>query len=225
MSDSQGEMMATPYLQVRLASVGSTQDEARARLEDLPVLVLAPVQIAGRGRSGTTWETAPRALAASLALRLPVSDRRPFSLMAGVAAVRAVEGVRLKWPNDVMVGPDKCGGILVERADEVVVVGLGLNLWWPSPPEGFGSLLSDDPGEDRHAEIGALWGAELMRLLDSPGWPIEEYTSHCSTLGRDITWDPDGSGRAVGIGEDGGLIVETSQGRRVIDSGAIRHVR
>lgn len=216
--------MATPYLQHKIASTPSTQDLARELLEDLPVLVIAAEQTAGRGRSGAVWDTAPRALAVSLAF-FAEDDHRPHSLMAGVAAHRAIEGVELKWPNDVMVGDDKLGGILVERTDPVVVVGLGVNLWWPDRPEGVGALYADDPGEARHVEVGALWGAELMRLLDQGGWPFDEYVAACKTIGRDITWEPDGSGKAMGIAEDGGLVVETGTGEQTLYSGAVRHVR
>jgi hypothetical protein len=41
----------------------------------------------------------------------------------------------------------------------------------------------------------------------------------------DITWDPGGSGRAVAIGDDGGLVVETDTGQETIFSGVVRHVR
>ncbi|MEA1903072.1 MAG: biotin--[acetyl-CoA-carboxylase] ligase [Actinomycetota bacterium] len=217
--------MATPYFQIRRDSVPSTQDVARQEAGRLPVLVLAKEQTAGRGRSGAEWLTAPRALAASLALRLPESDQRPFSLMAGVAATRAVGEAGLKWPNDLFLGDLKVGGILVERSGEIAVVGLGLNLWWPDPPSGMTGISLDDPGENRYAEIGALWGAELMRMIDGDGWPIDEYRERCVTLGREVTWKPQGEGRAVGIADDGGLIVETESGTEVLHSGVVSEVR
>lgn len=217
--------MATPYIQVRLDTAPSTQDLARGWMRDLPVLVIASRQTAGRGRSGAAWDNAPRGLAVSLAFEAPPTDARPFSLMAGVAAARATSGFRLKWPNDLMAGSDKAGGILVERSGSCVVVGFGLNLWWPDPPEGYRALWNEDPGPSRHLEIGSLWGAELMRLVSSPGWPRDEYVRLCSTLGREISWEPDGRGLALEVDQEGGLVVETSTGRRVLNSGAVRHVR
>lgn len=216
--------MATPYSQHRIASTSSTQDLAREKKDSLPALVIAASQTEGRGRTGSGWETAPRALAVSMAFDAP-DDHRPFSLIAGVAATRAIEGVLLKWPNDLILVEEKVGGILVERSEGVVTVGLGVNLWWPDRPAGYGALYEEDPGADRHAEIGALWGAELMRLVDAAGWPVEEYRALCQTLGREITWQPDGVGRAVGIADDGGLVVETSLGPITIYSGAVRYVR
>ncbi len=217
--------MATPYFQYIVESVPSTQDMARDRLADLPVLVIASSQTAGRGRSGSSWENAPRAFAASYAFHHASDDDRPISLIAGVAATRSIDEVTLKWPNDVLKKEHKVGGILVERSGTTTVVGFGLNLWWPSAPDGFGAVFEEEPPEPRHIEMAALWGAELARLLDSPGWPIAEYRRSCVTLGRDITWEPDGVGRAIDISPDGGLTVETRSGIETIRSGEVRNVR
>ncbi len=217
--------MATPYFQLRVNRVPSTQDVAREELEELPLLVLAAGQTRGRGRSGAEWLTADRALAASLAFHHAEGEERPLSLMAGVAALRATDGTSLKWPNDVLADGVKVGGILVERSGDVTVIGLGLNLWWPTPPEGMGALFAEDPGEEAHAEIGALWGAELMEALDREGWEIDEYRRSCATIGHDITWEPDGAGRTVDVADDGALVVETSAGREALYSGAVTHLR
>jgi len=217
--------MATPYFQVRRNEVASTQDAAREALIDLPVLVLARSQTAGRGRGGDRWLNAERALAASLAFRPEAGDERPFSLMAGVAAARVVGGAGLKWPNDVMVSGEKAGGILVERSDDAVTVGLGVNLWWPEPPDAMAGVFPDDPGSDVHAELGALWGAELMGLIDGEGWPLAEYTRLCVTVGRRVAWAPDGQGDAVGVAADGGLIVERDGERETIYAGAVNLIR
>lgn len=218
--------MATPYLQTRNEEVPSTQDLARAQLERLPVVVISQRQTAGRGRTGATWVTAPRALAISVAFIAAEADLRPLSLMAGVAAVRAVDGLSLKWPNDILVLTDlKAGGILVERSGSVVVVGMGLNLWWPDPPGGVGAILDDDPGPEIHATIGGVWAAELLRLVDLDGWPIDDYRRACATLGRPITWEPGGSGVAIDITTDGELVVEDGEVTRNINSGAVRHLR
>lgn len=218
-------MLATPYFQLRFDSVPSTQDVARERFDVLPLLVMAAGQTRGRGRAGTRWENADRAMAVSVAVRLGDEDRRPFSLAAGVAASRVLGDAFLKWPNDVLVDGDKVGGILVEKSAGVTVIGLGLNLWWPDSPPGSGGVFAEDPGPAAHTGLAGLWGAELIDLLVGPGWPREEYLSLCTTLGRDITWQPEGAGRAVGVGEDGSLLVETEAGTESIHSGAVSHVR
>jgi biotin-(acetyl-CoA carboxylase) ligase len=113
----------------------------------------------------------------------------------------------------------------VERRDSALVVGFGLNLWWPQAPEGMGALYGQDPGPERHAEIGGLWAAELMRLIEGEGWPREEYRRLCSTLARKVSWEPDGLGRAVDVAEDGALLVEVDGEIRSVYSGEVRHLR
>jgi len=217
--------MATPYLQLRKDEVPSTQDLARAELDRLPVVVISARQTAGRGRIGASWITASRALAVSVALSLDDQDHRPFSLMAGVALTRVIESASLKWPNDILHGSLKVGGILVERSDSLVVTGLGLNLWWPDAPDGMGSLHQTDPGPDLHASLGGLWAAEFLHLIELDDWPIEEYRDHCVTIGRHITWEPSGSGIAVDVTVEGELVVDDGTMRRTVISGQIRHVR
>jgi BirA family biotin operon repressor/biotin-[acetyl-CoA-carboxylase] ligase len=218
--------MATPYLQIFTEDVPSTQDMAADRLADLPVAVIASSQSQGRGRSGAEWENADRSLAVSVAWRPEDGDHRPFSLMAGVAAVRALDhGITLKWPNDVTRSEKKVGGILVERGEGKAVAGLGVNLAWAAPSDGAGALFDDDPGSVAYRELGALWVAEFMALVEAEGWPIDEYRATCSTLGREITWEPNGAGIAAGIGDSGVLLVETPRGIEEIHAGAVHHVR
>jgi BirA family biotin operon repressor/biotin-[acetyl-CoA-carboxylase] ligase len=210
---------------MRLEEVPSTQDVAREHIDDLPLLVIAASQTRGRGRSGAGWLNADRALAVSLAFHHEAGDNRPFSLMAGVAAVMASSADGLKWPNDLLKGETKVGGILTERRDGTTVIGLGLNLWWPGAPPNARAIFSADPGGDAHAEIAALWGAELMQMLEGPSWPLDRYRSLCSTLGQWITWEPDGTGLAIDIDPSGGLIVDVEGRRQSILAGEVRHVR
>lgn len=217
--------MATPYFQLRFESVPSTQDVARDRFDELPLLVIAARQTTGRGRSGSGWLNADRALAASLIFKTEAGDTRPFSLIAGVAAIRSAERTSLKWPNDVLVGDEKVGGILVERSEASTIIGMGMNLWWAETPTGMASLYDEDPGPTRHLELAGLWGAEILELIDGDSWPRDPYRDACVTLGRDITWHPDGKGKAIDVASDGALVVETDSGRTSIYSGSVRHVR
>jgi biotin-(acetyl-CoA carboxylase) ligase len=124
-----------------------------------------------------------------------------------------------------MVGDDKVGGILVEKSGDMAVVGIGINLWWHEAPTGMAALFDEDPGEDRYAELGALWGAELMQLLDADEWPIDEYRNMCMTLGVEIKWEPEGMGRALDVSNDGGLVVDRDGKTEVVYSGEIHHLR
>lgn len=218
--------MATPYLQFRRQTVSSTQDLARDIFDRLPVLVSATDQTAGRGRTGSSWASATSAAAVSYARRID-GEVRPLSLMAGLAAVRAIEPyapARLKWPNDLMLRGDKVGGILVEIAAGVAVVGLGLNLHWPDRPHGTAHLFDVAPPDGLSFEVAALWAAELNRYWDGAGWDRERYIELCETVGRSVVWDG-GEGRAVDVDSSGALVVETDEGVVRLVSGSVRHVR
>lgn len=211
----------------------STQDEVRKRIGVLPLLAVAGSQTRGRGRSGAEWVTAPRALAASLGFRPSWPSRTwPLvTLVAGVAAHRSLgdqaAGLTLKWPNDLMRGDRKLGGILTEAADGLVVVGWGANLHWPGSPAGSGAVFPNDPGSARAAGIADRWAAEVLGLLSRTpqDWPYHEYRRLCSTIGREVTWIPDGKGKAVDVSPHGGLVVSTPQGRITLVSGAVSEVR
>jgi BirA family biotin operon repressor/biotin-[acetyl-CoA-carboxylase] ligase len=209
--------------------VPSTQDLARDAFDSMPVLVTATGQSAGRGRSGAVWQTAPRALAASMAFR-PAWDPRALplvTLLAGIAAADVIDGVSLKWPNDVLIGDAKVGGILAEMSDGVVVIGFGLNLWWPDPPNGVTAVHGEDPGPDEGPRLAERWAEALLRHTEAGSdlWPIDVYRRLCTTIGCEITWEPDGSGRAVDVDPTGALVVETASGRELLTSGAVTHVR
>ena len=197
---------------IRLGSVTSTQDVAR----DLPIgtIVVADHQEAGRGRAGRSWDAAPgTALLVSFVLR----PNPLLSLAAGVAAAEACgPKVRLKWPNDLLLGGRKLGGILVEASPVRAVCGIGVNL--TSAPEGAAML--ERPPDDLLATL-----TEKMDLWCSapPEQVIARWRELSSTLGRRVRVDLPGEsfeGVADGIGDGGELIVD---GRAVV-AGSVTHL-
>ena len=223
--------MATPYVTIVRNVVASTQDLAASELSrsGRPVLVVAREQTSGRGRSGRVWHQAPQAVAASFAFPTEgVGVGDAFSLTVGLAvreAIKATTGVEvgLKWPNDIQVDGRKVGGILVEMDEQRVVVGCGLNLVWPDPPEGIGALLTSSPSPDLARILSEGWVERVLSAGDS--WDREAYVQACTTIGTRVTWEPGGTGMAVGVDQDGGLVVDSPEGRRVLRSGEVRAVR
>jgi len=121
----------------------------------------ADAQSGGRGRAGRSWSSPPGNLYASTIVRLHRGEPEPatLALVAGVAleevasAYAGTGRLRLKWPNDLMVGTAKLAGILLERADDAVVIGFGVNLahhpeTLERPTASFASLglAAPDPG-------------------------------------------------------------------------------
>jgi len=138
------------------AETGSTNDFAR----DLAPweAIRAKRQSGARGRHGRAWESGEGGLWISAVLPLDPPDAgwHAFPLAAGLAVVSLLRGIglsgsRLRWPNDVLVGPRKICGILMEKftADRMVV-GIGLN-------------VSNDPASENPslANIATSLGREL----------------------------------------------------------------
>lgn len=136
---------AFPSLIVKLDEVDSTNAECLRRAsagERGPLWIAADRQNAGRGRSGRAWTQAGGNLAASFLFTpdCPLSALHQLSLLTGVAAHEAIDtacagavpGLRLKWPNDILIGRAKAGGILVETTTwsgtAVAVAGIGINI-------------------------------------------------------------------------------------------------
>ena len=122
----------------------STNDRAaQAAAEgarELPLLIVADRQTAGRGRGGHRWWSDAGGLTMSLLLEPelfsgPGQSRAPLvALAAAVAVVETLtpllpdHPVGLHWPNDVLVGSRKLAGILIEvLPDGRHVVGIGVN--------------------------------------------------------------------------------------------------
>ncbi len=94
--------------------------------------LVADRQTAGRGRQGRAWASPPGNLYASGLVVLRAGDP-PAPTLALAAAIAVIEalgtpGLALKWPNDVIAGRAKLAGILLERHNDQVVVGVGVNL-------------------------------------------------------------------------------------------------
>jgi BirA family biotin operon repressor/biotin-[acetyl-CoA-carboxylase] ligase len=170
---------------------------------------------------------------ASVALSSPALEHVTLApLAAGMAAHDAIVSqlgiaTTLKWPNDIMMGSAKVGGILSERDEASLVIGCGINVWWPDAPDGAGALLESDPGRQAAVDLAMAWASRLLSALDDPAVSFDRsaYIEVCDTIGHRISWTPAGEGRAIGITVDGALIVETAAGQEVIRSGAVRHVR
>jgi len=197
---------------VRLDSVGSTQDVAR----ELPVgsIVIADHQTSGRGRLDRRWEAPP---GAALLVSFVLAPNPVLSLAAGVAAAEACgPRVRLKWPNDLLLGERKLGGILVEATPDKAVCGIGINLTW-SPP---GAAQLDQP---RDEVFERLRGKIEAWTAAAPGQVLRRWRVLSATLGRRVRVDVSGTiteGLAEEIGPHGELIVD---GKTIV-AGSVTHL-
>ena len=228
--------------------LGSTNAEA-ARLARPWHIVVTDHQQAGRGRLGRSWDTPPRT-SVTLSVLLPAPDRGPgwVPLLTGLAVRRAIEEVtglaaNLKWPNDVLLPADgdrKVCGVLCELQPPGVVVGLGINVSQTReerPVETATSLaLAGAVDVDRQALVVAVLGqlAVVHSALTGGGGPREAahaaYRHACTTIGSEVDLHAGGDAaprrvRAVGVDDEGRLVVTEGGTEYAVAAGDVVHVR
>ena len=237
-----------------VAETGSTNADLAAAAErgaaEGAVLV-AESQTAGRGRLHREWASPPRAgLTFSMLLRpdgVPAARWGWLPLLAGVSVARAVARLgeieaRLKWPNDLLVGPGrrKAAGLLAQIAGGAAVVGVGLNVTTRADelPDGATSLAASGAAcTDRDPLLRAILRAfaEDYRRWREVGGDAERcglaaaYAELSDTLGREVVVTlPAGDplrGVASAIGADGRLVVTGEGGASAVAAGDVTHVR
>lgn len=234
-------------------SIDSTNAELLRRAE-VPVgsVLLAEEQTAGRGRLDRRWDSpAGAGVWMSVVVRPGVAEWTWLPLLAGLAVAAGVRAcssdlrVGLKWPNDVLIGDAKVGGILVERRGPDAVVGIGIDvhqgadeLLAYAATGGTTAVSLDVAGAsvDRAALAAEVLGALAARLA---AWQAaggdarasglrDEYRQHCRTIGWVVRVSrPSGDlvGDAVDIDDHGRLIVVSDAGPETISAGDVTRVR
>lgn len=238
-----------PELRV-FKTVGSTNDVAREMAEaGAPegATALAETQTRGRGRRGREWASHDQQ---SISLSMVIRPKDPgsesvLSIRLGLASARAIEAclplaVGVKWPNDLMVGDRKVGGILCEgvlEGDAVafVIAGHGINvhqpdhLWAGELAERATSLAESTDAEiDRLALLGRIieeWLAVLNRPADRlSAEEVAEFDRRDMLRGRSVTVDGAPAGVVEGVEAEGTLRVRQEGVPGHVVSGTIRHL-
>jgi BirA family biotin operon repressor/biotin-[acetyl-CoA-carboxylase] ligase len=230
-----------------VAETGSTNADLLARAATgfaQPVLLAAERQLAGRGRAGRSWHSAPGAsLTFSLAWHfgrsLPQLVGLPLAVGVAIAeALRACEvEVALKWPNDVLLQGEKLAGILIETAAPQAsgvwaVIGIGINL---ALPEELAARI-DRPAAaipalqaQRNTLLAALLNAlaEALAEFDAAGVPafVERWNALHAWRGQPVTVLDRGQiieqGLALGVDAAGRLLLDTAAGQVALLSGDV----
>jgi BirA family biotin operon repressor/biotin-[acetyl-CoA-carboxylase] ligase len=211
----------------------------------------ADEQRAGRGRGDHAWDSAAGAgLYASVLLRTPIpAVRLPLlPLAAGLAAAEAIRSVAgltidLRWPNDLMIGPRKVGGILVESkisggAAELIVVGIGINVH----QRAFATELSTSATSlDLEAAYRVSRQPLLLSLLKSLQCEtllladttatvtiparVEQASSWIRGRRVEVHGPQACTGVTAGLDENGFLLVRTDSGVVTVQTGGIRSAK
>lgn len=229
-------------------STDSTQRLARSLLDRLladdeappPTLVVAIGQRSGRGRRGRSWESAPGlGLWATLLLSVPAEELGTLPLRAALALADALLGelpaLRIKWPNDLVVGHRKLAGLLVDAVQRppgapTALLGFGVDLAHRAEelPGSFATSLWLERGGE--APSLPFWTARCAAALwprlasAEAGW-LERYRELSAHLAGDpLECDLEGErlrGRFAGFEANGSLVLETGEGRRSISAGEV----
>ncbi len=208
----------------------------------------ADEQRAGRGRGDHAWQSAAcEGLYVSVLLRLaiPASILSLIPLTAGLAAAEAIHAasgltVDLRWPNDLLIGTRKAGGILVESKTggggaAFAVVGIGINVHQRAFDPGLAT-----PATSLDLESGARIGRQQLLLallkslehqtqgLDEPTaiTAIPERVAKASTWVKNRRVEVHGPqacvGVSAGLDAQGFLLVRTDEGMVTVQTGGIR---
>lgn len=241
---------STNELALRAAQGGATQG-----------IWIADEQTAGRGRGGHRWHSSPGdGLYVSILVTpdLPLDKALWLSLATGRAAQQAIEqesGLRidLRWPNDLLLGGRKLGGILVESSVEkaaagygarlrYAVLGIGINVHHAEFAEDIATLatslhIEGAPGVRRQPLLIALLRAldreldlldrEHAGVHDGPG-VLERFAEASSWVrGKRVRVPEEGgyTGLTAGLDSRGFLLVDADDGsRRTVLSGGVREL-
>ncbi|MFA4984639.1 MAG: biotin--[acetyl-CoA-carboxylase] ligase [Candidatus Omnitrophota bacterium] len=233
-------------------SVSSTMDIAvKLGMDNAPEgsLVVAETQTKGRGRLSRQWHSPKyRGLYFSILLRprFLLNETPLLTLLSAVSVCEGVKeatglGCRIKWPNDILLGNKKVGGILTElnaEADEMrfVAIGIGINVNNDKGSLFEGSVSLREHAGEEISRIGLL--QKILKslednylLLESRGGQpiIQKWRAFNTTIGRRIkvvSHHRHSEGIAVDIDKDGSLLLKSESGRTErITAGDVTHCR
>lgn len=210
-------------------------------------VLLAERQTAGRGRRGRHW-VSPLAqhVYLSLACRFQggIAAMAGLSLAVGVLVAEALRdhgltGVGLKWPNDLLLGGRKLGGILLEsrgsaQGPALAVIGIGLNVHNAAAAAGaidqpWTSIDQHLPGlAQRDGVVAAVLNGLIPGLVEFEREGLAPFLTRYAALdvlaGQPVWIHQDGQRQpatALGLAADGGLRVLDQHGQRCLHAGDV----
>lgn len=228
---------------ITLPSVDSTNSYILGKEELLSqnhLVVRAIGQNSGRGRLGRSWASTPgKDLTFSIVQHdLPSHTISALTIRAGFAVYRALTsivppGLSIKWPNDILYHENKICGILCERAENAVVIGIGVNVNSAKPdlPQHSTSLFEILSREQSVEEVMSLIIDQLIPLISEPGSLTEriiaEWTAASRSIGSKVRGTSDNgivTGTVLSIQPDGSLLIANSDSIEIKLSGEVEFI-
>ncbi len=235
------------YFAPQLPSTNTTAWELYKADFSRPILVLTDDQTAGRGRGTNRWFSQPgNSLTFTLLLSPEITADQSglIPILTGVALVQALEkygvSTKLKWPNDILLGGKKLGGILCESRIKgekltAAAIGIGMNISIPLnqfPEEIRGnttSLLAAGHDINREDLLMSLFN-ELIEQFEhfSPRSIQTRWNSRGAYLDRDIIirmGNTTINGKFKGIAVSGAALLEIDGRNKIFTSGEISKIQ
>lgn len=224
-----------------------------------PISLMADIQTAGRGRRGRNWRSSPEnSLTFSIAYPFTrpggVAELSGLSLMCGLALIYGIseyfqvsleklreKGLRLKWPNDILINQNKLAGILVEGGQTSpnqptwMIIGLGINLSPQSiqnTDSGYGiANLGDLFSSIQEINHQKLWKTisnsfiEQLDLFNNAGFAAfkDDWNEWNAFKNQLVNLNQDGqildSGKFIGINDQGALLIEKDGEIKTVHNG------
>jgi len=214
--------------------VGSTLDVAHALAADgapAGTLIVADAQTSGRGRMGRSWRSdAGAGIWVTLVERprdaasLDVLSLRIGLALAPVLDAFSAAPVRLKWPNDLYVGPGKLGGVLVEArwrdaAPEWTAIGVGVNVRAPAGDLPAAGLAAGVSRVEVLSRMVAAMRAAAARVGALEQGELDAFAVRDAVAGRRCREPVAGVVR--GIDSSGALVVDIGPELAIIRAGSL----
>lgn len=212
--------------------IDSTNNEAKRRIhsgQKLPALFIAKSQTAGKGTRGRSFYSPGGGLYMSLALRLEDVHLQKLTVLAAVATARAIEKlsnktVQIKWVNDIYLGTKKLCGILCEKTESSVIIGVGVNLTVEEFPTQIKDVAVNLGVKISRKKLALQICENILNLISSDEDFMPYYIEKSLLIGKEVSYIQNGityTGVAVDIDEMGGLIVENGMGKTTLSSGDV----
>jgi BirA family transcriptional regulator, biotin operon repressor / biotin---[acetyl-CoA-carboxylase] ligase len=233
------EIFSSAWPITRFDEIDSTNEEARRRAlagDPGPNWLVTEAQTAGRGRLGRQWSSPRGNLYTTALLPFPgdLGQAALTCFSAGLAVIDAARGLgvdasqlKLKWPNDVLVGSAKLAGILIETGSLHgrlwMAAGFGVNVEVaPERSDRVTTCVTALPGgstvtaQRLLAQLDIAFRARLFQLLSEGfGSTRSDWLNHAAHLDARVELTP-ASGRIegvmTGLAEDGALILKQPDG-------------
>lgn len=223
---------------IHLKETESTNSYAKALLSSgepfTPyTLIYTDNQTNGRGRLSRIWES-QKGDSLCMSLIVPFPNNPCVTLIAAMGVYNVLRDIcdntlLIKWPNDLVAGNKKLCGILTESTQEAAIIGIGVNLNNTEFSENIRhkatSLKILTNKNFAPLDLAEKIAASVRNLLETTQGTLtpdflKTYTNLCANIGKEVHFSGQ-TGLAIGIGENGALMVNTHEGIKSVTSGEV----